>query len=89
MGKGGEVVIEWECYQVYVKMGWESVYVNEREKERKKRTRRLIEIGGIAESVLGREFIDEDKLRFLQFLQKQEQNGKFFTRAMNPDDPDY
>ena len=60
-----------------------------REKERKKRTRRLIEIGGIAESVLGREFIDEDKLRFLQFLQKQEQNGKFFTRAMNPDDPDY
>ena len=43
-----------------------------RENERKKRTQRLIEIVGIAESVLGREFVDEDKLRFLHFLQNRD-----------------
>ena len=36
--------------------------------ERKKRTRRLIELGGIVESVLGRPTADEDKIRFLNFL---------------------
>lgn len=51
--------------------------------ERKKRTRRLIELGGIVESVLGRPTVDEDKIRFLNFLKKQENNGKFFTKAMN------
>lgn len=35
------------------------------EEMRKKRTRRLIELGGIVESVLGRETEDEDKMRFL------------------------
>lgn len=53
------------------------------EEDRKRRTRRLIEIGGIAESVLGREFNEEDKIRFLNFLKKQETNGKYFSRAMN------
>ncbi len=51
--------------------------------ERKKRTRRLIELGGIVEAVLGRPTTDEDKKRFMEFLQKQERNGKFFSRAMN------
>ena len=51
--------------------------------ERKKRTRRLIELGGIIESVLGRETTEEDKKRLLSFLRKQEMNGKFFTKAMN------
>ena len=53
--------------------------------ERKKRTRRLIEIGATVESVLGREFTDSDKVRLLSFLQMQERNGKYFTRAMNRD----
>lgn len=53
------------------------------EEERKRRTRRLIELGGIVESVLGRPTVDEDKERFLLFLNRQEANGKFFTRAMN------
>lgn len=53
------------------------------EEDRKRRTRRLIEIGGIAESVLGREFNEEDKIRFMNFLKKQETNGKYFSRAMN------
>lgn len=51
--------------------------------ERKARTRRLIEIGGIVESVLGRSVTDDDKNRLMNFLKKQEVNGKYFTRAMN------
>ena len=57
------------------------------EEERKKRTRRLIELGGIVESMLGRPTVDEDKIRFLSFLKKQEANGKFFSKAMNEKNP--
>lgn len=53
------------------------------EEDRKKRTKRLIELGGIIESVLGRPTTDDDKIRLLNFLKKQESNGKFFTTAMN------
>ena len=51
--------------------------------ERKKRTRRLIELGGIVESVLGRPTTDQDKVRLLYFLKLQEQKGSFFSKAMN------
>ena len=51
--------------------------------ERKKRTKRLIEFGGIVESVLGRPTTDEDKIKLLNFLKRQETNGHYFTRAMN------
>ena len=57
------------------------------EEDRKKRTRRLIELGGIVESVLGRPTTDEDKPRLLNFLKKQETNGGFFTKAMNEKTP--
>ena len=53
--------------------------------ERKRRTRRLIEIGGITESVLGRPLTDQDKVRFMYFLKLQEQRGGFFSKAMNED----
>ena len=53
--------------------------------ERKKRTRRLIELGGIVESVLGRPTTDQDKVRLLYFLKLQEQRGGFFSKAMNDD----
>lgn len=53
------------------------------EDERKKRTRRLIELGGIVESVLGRSLTDDDKVRFLNFLKRQEANGSYFSKAMN------
>ncbi|MBO4701521.1 MAG: conjugal transfer protein TraD [Lachnospiraceae bacterium] len=55
------------------------------EEERKKRTRRLIELGGIVESVLGRPTTDQDKVRFMYFLNLQEKNGGFFSKAMNDD----
>jgi hypothetical protein len=53
------------------------------EEERKKRTRRLIELGGIVESVLGRPTTDQDKVRLMYFLRLQEKNGGFFSKAMN------
>ncbi|MCR5778059.1 MAG: conjugal transfer protein TraD [Lachnospiraceae bacterium] len=56
--------------------------------ERKKRTRRLIELGGIVESVLGRPTDEADRERFLNFLKKQESNGKYFSRAMNASSDD-
>ena len=51
--------------------------------ERKKRTHRLIELGAIVETVLGRATTEEDKERLLSFLNRQERNGNFFTKAMN------
>ncbi len=54
--------------------------------ERKRRTHRLIELGGIVESVLGRPTTDEDKIRFMNFLKRQEKNGKYFSKAMNDAD---
>lgn len=50
--------------------------------ERKKRTKRLIEIGGAVESVLGRPIEAEDLPKLVAFLQQQEQRGKFFSKAM-------
>lgn len=50
--------------------------------ERKKRTHRLCQIGGAVESVLGRAIEIEDIPKLLTFLQKQEENGRFFTKAM-------
>lgn len=51
--------------------------------ERKARTKRLVEMGGIVSHVLGRELTDDDKIKFLKFLEMQERNGKYFSRAMN------
>ena len=56
--------------------------------ERKKRTRRLIEIGGIVQSVLGRPLEDEDKEKLKRFLLMQERNGNYFSKAMNKGAPD-
>ena len=50
--------------------------------DRKARTKRLIEIGGAVESVLGRPFREDDHLRLMNFLKQQEANGSFFTKAM-------
>ncbi len=53
------------------------------EAERKARTKRLVEMGGIVSHVLGRDLTDDDKIKFLKFLEMQERNGKYFSRAMN------
>lgn len=50
--------------------------------ERKKRTHLLCQIGGTVEKVLDRPLVEEDVMRLLNFINQQERNGKYFTRAM-------
>lgn len=54
----------------------------QKEEERKIRTHRLIEIGAAVESVLGRCIEHEEIPKLIAFLNKQEANGKFFSKAM-------
>lgn len=53
------------------------------EKQRKARTKRLIEIGAVVESVLGRPIEKEDLPKLKKFLEEQEDRGHFFSKAMN------
>jgi hypothetical protein len=55
----------------------------QRADENKKHAKRLNEFGSIVEKILGRPVVDEDKIRFTNFLKKQEANSKYFTKAMN------
>lgn len=50
--------------------------------ERKKRTKRLIEIGGAVESVLGQPIEKEDLPKLISFLRHQEERGGYFSKAM-------
>lgn len=50
--------------------------------ERKKRTKRLIEVGATVEKVLGRPIEHEELPKLLAFLQQQEDRGQFLTKAM-------
>ena len=54
----------------------------QKEEERKIRTHRLIEIGAAVESVLGRAIEIEEIPTLIAFLNKQEANGKFFSKAV-------
>lgn len=54
----------------------------ERDNERKARTKRLIEIGGAVESVLGKPIYQEDLPKLIGFLKEQENRGNFFSKAM-------
>lgn len=52
------------------------------QEERKKRTKHLIEMGGAIYSVLGDNYKEGDVERLIAFLKKQEERGRFFTKAM-------
>lgn len=56
--------------------------------ERKQRTKHLIEIGGAVYSVLGDSYQDGDVERLIDFLQGQEQRGKYFSKAMRTNKSD-
>lgn len=60
-----------------------AIIQREKQAERKARTKRLIEIGGAAESVLGRPFQDNDLQKFINFLRQQEARGNYYSKAMN------
>ena len=49
----------------------------------KSKRKRLIEIGGAAESVLGRPFQEGDLQKFINFLKQQEIRGNYYSKAMN------
>ena len=50
--------------------------------ERKARTKRLIEIGGAVESVLGKAIEKEDLPKLIGFLKQQDERGGWFSGAM-------
>lgn len=52
----------------------------------KARTHRLCVIGGAVESVLGRAIEPDEVHKLTAFLEKQEQNGSYFSRAMEKRD---
>ena len=68
--------------QAQLKAQEKQLLAKEREKERKARTKRLIEIGGAVESVLGRPIEKEDLPLLIDFLQRQEERGNYFSNAM-------
>lgn len=78
-----ERIVELQKKQEQLKAQEKALKRRQYTEEHKKRTRRLIELGGIIESVLGRPTTDEDKIKLLNFLKRQEMNGNYFTRAMN------
>ena len=78
-----ERIAEINKRQEQLKAQEKAIKKRQSEEDRKKRTRRLIELGGIVEAVLNRATTDDDKIRFLNFLKKQESNGNFFSKAMN------
>lgn len=59
-----------------------------KEEERKARTHKLITMGGVVSSVLGRDFAEGDDMRLMNFLKQQERNGSYFSKAMNKGAPD-
>ena len=60
----------------------------QKKEERNKRTRLLIRMGGVAESILQRPLEEDDIDRFLHFLNQQEQRGGYFTKAMAIPEPE-
>ncbi len=59
----------------------------QKDEERRLRTNRLIQIGAEAEAVLGRPFDLEnnDVEKFRNFLLKQEDRGRYYSKAMSGD----
>lgn len=73
--------------QAELKAQEKKLLAQQSQKERKERTKRLIEIGATVESVLGRP-ITKDELPLLSnFLRQQEERGQFFSKALEHKQP--
>lgn len=91
LSKGGYIMSNYYDERIAkLKEKREQLYAQERElkkrqtqAERKKRNHRFMQIGGIVEMVLKRKLTDEDIKKFERFLIQQENNGKYFSTAMN------
>lgn len=65
-----------------IKAQKKAILQREKQAERKARTKRLIEIGGAVESVLGQPIEKEDLPKLINFLKQQEERGHYFSKAM-------
>ena len=52
------------------------------QEQRKSRTRKLIQLGGVVAKYLNREIDDTDIEKLDNFLNNQEERGEYFTKAM-------
>lgn len=68
-----------------IKAQKKAIIQKEKQAERKARTKRLIEIGGAVESVLGRPIEHSELPKLIDFLKQQEERGSYFSRAMTAD----
>lgn len=65
-----------------IKAQKKAILQREKQAERKARNKRLIEIGGAVESVLGHPIEKEDLPKLINFLKQQEERGHYFSKAM-------
>lgn len=78
-----EKLAELEVQKNQLKEKEKRLKAQQKEQDRKARTKRLIEIGATVENVLGRPIYNDDLPKLKAFLEQQEYRGKFFSKAMN------
>lgn len=77
-----ERIAELQKKQAELKAQEKKLKAQQNQAERKARTKRLIEIGGAVESVLGRPIEKDDIPKLIAFLKRQEDRGGWFSKAM-------
>ncbi len=77
-----ERIAELQKRQEQLKAKEKALKAKQAQAERKARTKRLIEIGGAVESVLGCPIPKEDLPKLIAFLNQQEDRGHYFSKAM-------
>lgn len=77
-----ERIAELQKRQAQLKAQEKSLKAKQSQAERKARTKRLIEIGGAVESVLGSPIEKENLPKLIDFLKQQEERGQYFSKAM-------
>lgn len=77
-----EKLAELQEKQKQLKAQEKKIKAQQSQEERKKRTKHLIEMGGAIYSVLGDNYQEGDVERLIVFLKKQDERGRFFTKAM-------
>lgn len=66
-----------------LKLEKNAILKKEKEKERKARTKRLIEIGAEVESVYGEALTKEQIIALGNFLRQQDERGNWFSNALD------
>lgn len=77
-----EKIADLQKRQEQLKAKEKALRAKKSQEERKARTKRLIEVGGAVESVLGSPITKEDLPKLIAFLTQQEERGHFFSKAM-------